>query len=141
SAVTPDGLEIGRAQAVQAQAARIAARVEMNPILLKPEAEQRSQIVLLGKPVGSLSARDYQGQKPAFAQAVRDSLCALRAQYELVLIEGAGSPAEVNLKDRDLVNMFVAREADAPVILVGDIDRGGVFAALVGTLELLTDEE
>jgi adenosylcobyric acid synthase len=141
AAVTPDGGEIGRAQAVQAQASRVAPTVDMNPILLKPEGDRLSQVVVLGKPVGSLGAVEYDGRKPELRQIVRDALDRLRASYDLVVIEGAGSPAEVNLKDRDMVNMYVAGIADAPVILVGDIDRGGVFAALVGTMELLEPDE
>jgi adenosylcobyric acid synthase len=141
AAVTPDGGEIGRAQAVQAAAARVVPTVDMNPILLKPEGDSRAQVVVLGKPVGSLGTGAYQDRKPELRQVVRDALARLRASYALVIIEGAGSPAEINLKDRDLVNMFVAEIADAPVVLVGDIDRGGVFAAFVGTMELLEPHE
>ncbi len=141
SYVTPDGHEIGRAQAVQAEAARVAPNVDMNPILLKPEGESRSQVVVLGKPIGSMSAREYQDYKPALRVIVAESLGRLRESYDLVVIEGAGSPAEINLKARDIVNMHVARVADAPVLLVGDIDRGGVFAAFVGTMELLEPDE
>jgi adenosylcobyric acid synthase len=139
--VTPDGGEIGRAQAVQAAAARVIPTVDMNPILLKPEGDSRSQVVVLGKPIGSLGAVDYQDKKRDLRETVRGALARLRSRHDLVVIEGAGSPAEVNLKARDLVNMFVAEAADAPVILVGDIDRGGVFAAFVGTLELLEPHE
>ncbi|HEX2676258.1 MAG TPA: cobyric acid synthase [Polyangiales bacterium] len=141
AAVTPDGFEIGRAQAVQAEAARIAARVEMNPILLKPESELGAQLVLMGKPAGRVQARDFGRDQGEQRRAVERALATLRADFELVLIEGAGSPVELNLKDRDLVNMHVAKLADAPVILVGDIDRGGVFASLYGTLALLPDDE
>lgn len=141
SAVTHDGLEIGRAQAVQAAAARIAPTVEMNPVLLKPEGDARSQVVVMGKPIGSESAWDYDGRRAFFCDVVTRCLTSLREQYDLVIIEGAGSPAEVNLKDRDVANMYVAKLADAPVLLVGDIDKGGVFASFVGTLELLDPDE
>lgn len=141
SAVTPDGLEIGRAQFVQAEAAGLAPAVLMNPILLKPEGDSRSQVVVMGKPIGSMSAVEYHAHKPRLKGIIAECLRELRAEYDLVVIEGAGSPAEINLKDRDIVNMHVARAADAQVLLVGDIDRGGVFAAFVGTLELLEPEE
>jgi adenosylcobyric acid synthase len=139
--VTPDGHEIGRAQAVQAEAAGIAPSADMNPILLKPEGDRRSQVVVLGRSIGSLTAADYHAHKPQLRRVVAESLARLRADFEVVIIEGAGSPSEVNLRDRDIVNMFVAREAGAPVLLVGDIDRGGVFAAFVGTLALLDPED
>lgn len=141
SAVTPDGLEIGRAQAVQAEAAGALCAVEMNPILLKPEGDGRSQVVVMGRPIGSMTAVEYHAYKPELRRVIADSLLRLREVYELVVIEGAGSPAEINLKDRDIVNMHVAKAANAPVLLVGDIDRGGVFASFVGTMELLEPEE
>jgi adenosylcobyric acid synthase len=136
--VTRDGFELGRAQVVQAHAAGLEPTVDMNPILLKPEAESRSQVIIHGRARGTHDAWSYmRGDRTELKQAVLSSLTRLREQYELVVIEGAGSPAEINLRDRDIVNMFVARAADAPVLLVGDIDRGGVFASLVGTLTLL----
>ena len=141
SYVTPDGGEIGRAQAVQAEAAGVDARVEMNPVLLKPEADHISQVVLLGRPLRSAKVRDYFALKPQLWESVHQSLDILRNEYDIVVIEGAGSPAEINLKATEIVNMRVARHADAPVLLCGDIDRGGVFAALVGTMELLEPEE
>ena len=141
SFVTPEGLEIGRAQAVQAAAAGVPPHVDMNPILLKPEADSRSQVVLMGRPAGSMSARDYFRSKLDLWPTVSAALDRLRQGYEVVVIEGAGSPAEVNLREREIVNMRVARHAGAPVLLVGDIDRGGVMAALGGTLDLLLPEE
>jgi adenosylcobyric acid synthase len=140
SYVTPDGLEIGRAQAEQARAARKEPVVDMNPVLLKPEADRRSQVVLLGRPRGLLNAADF-NQKRDLWRHVRGALDRLMARHEVVIIEGAGSPAEVNLRRGDIVNMRVARYARAPVLLVGDIDNGGVFAHLVGTLALLTRSE
>ncbi len=141
SYVTADGGEIGRAQAVQAEAAGVEARVEMNPVLLKPEADHIAQVVLMGRPLLSARVRDYFALKPQLWESVRTSLDTLRNEYDIVVIEGAGSPAEINLKATEIVNMRVARYAHAPVLLCGDIDRGGVFAALVGTLELLEPEE
>jgi adenosylcobyric acid synthase len=141
AAVCADGSEIGRAQALQARAAFIAPAVEMNPILLKPEADCRSQVVVLGKVWQTLPARSYWQRKQLLWAEVTAALDRLRRQYELVLIEGAGSPVELNLKAGDIVNMAVACHANAPVLLVGDIDRGGVFAQLLGTLALLPSEE
>lgn len=141
AAVCPDGAEIGRAQAVQAAAAGIEPSVEMNPILIKPEADSRSQIVLMGKAWKTLEARDYAPQKPLLWEAITASLDQLRSSYDLIIIEGAGSPAELNLKDGDLVNMAVARYAGSPVLLIGDIDRGGIFAQLLGTYWLLPPAE
>ena len=141
SYVTADGGEIGRAQAVQADAAGVEARVEMNPILLKPEADHISQVVVMGRPMLSANVRDYFDLKPQLWEAVHTSLDKLRDDFDIVIAEGAGSPAEINLKATEIVNMRVALYADAPVLLCGDIDRGGVFAFLVGTLELLEPEE
>ncbi len=141
SFVTPDGGEFGRAQAVQAEAARVAPTVEMNPILLKPEGNRKSQVVVMGRPTRVASAREYYEMKLRLWPLVTRALDTLRAQYDIVVIEGAGSPAEINLKEHEIVNMRVARYANAPVIIVGDIDRGGVFASLVGTMALLDPEE
>ncbi len=141
SYVTPDGREIGRAQAMQAEAAGIEPSVEMNPILLKPEPQMRSQVVLLGKPIGSMHWSEYCAMMPALHETIRSCIETLRARYDLVVIEGAGSPAEINLRRSDIVNMHVAKAAEAPVLLVGDIDKGGVFAQLVGTMELLALDE
>jgi len=141
SYVTPDGGEIGRAQAMQADAASIDSTVEMNPVLLKPEADSRSQVVLLGRPYLSIPANEYYKLKDELWPVVTRSLDTLRARYDAVVIEGAGSPAEGNLKYGDIVNMSVARYSGAPVLLVGDIDRGGVFASLLGTLWLFEPEE
>ncbi|MDI6736653.1 MAG: cobyric acid synthase [bacterium] len=141
SYVTEDGGEIGRAQATQSQACRIKPTVDMNPILIKPTSQTSAQIILHGKPVKNMSVYEYKDyKKPVFNQ-VQESLEQLRQGYEIVVIEGAGSPAEINLKRHDIVNMKIAKIASAPVILVGDIDRGGVFAWLIGTLQLLTDYE
>ena len=141
SYVTRDGGEIGRAQAVQAEAAGVEARVEMNPVLLKPEADHIAQVVRMGRPLVSAQVRDYFGLKAQLWESVSASLDALRSEYDIVVIEGAGSPAEINLKATEIVNMRVALYANSPVLLCGDIDRGGVFAALVGTLELLEPQE
>ena len=141
SYVTREGGEIGRAQAVQAEAAGVEARVEMNPVLLKPEADHIAQVVRMGRPLVSARVRDYFGLKAQLWESVHGSLDTLRSEYDIVVIEGAGSPAEINLKATEIVNMRVALYANAPVLLCGDIDRGGVFAALVGTLELLEPEE
>jgi len=141
SYVTSDGKEMGRAQVVQAQAAGIEPHVDMNPVLLKPEADAKSQVVVMGKPAMTIRARDYYQQTPGLLKIALRSLRRLRRDYEIVIIEGAGSPAEINLRDREIVNMRIATEAKSPVLLVGDIDKGGVFASLVGTLALLPPEE
>jgi len=132
SYVTRDGGEIGRAQAVQAEAAGVEAQVHMNPVLLKPEADHIAQVVLMGKPLISAKVRDYFGLKAQLWESVSASLDILREQFDIVVIEGAGSPAEINLKATEIVNMRVAKYAGAPVLLCGDIDRGGVFAAWLG---------
>ena len=139
--VCADGSEIGRAQYTQALACGLKPAAEMNPILLKPEADSRSQVVLMGKPFASLPAREYYRIKSQLWQTATQALDSLREKYDLVLIEGAGSPVEMNLKNGDIVNMAVARYAKAPVLLAGDIDRGGIFAQLLGTLWLLEEEE
>lgn len=141
AAVTIDGGEIGRSQATQARAAGIEPTVDMNPILLKPEAGMRSQVIVRGKIWRTLPWRDYYEHRATLLSTIAESLETLRAAHDVVLIEGAGSPAEINLKAGDIVNMRVAALADAPVLLAGDIDRGGVFAALLGTLELLEPDE
>ncbi|MCO5998876.1 cobyric acid synthase [Actinoallomurus rhizosphaericola] len=143
SMVTADGAEIGRAQAMQAAAARIEPTAHMNPVLLKPGSDRRSQVVVLGHPVAEVDAMGYAAHKERLRQVVLGSLAELRAQYDVVVCEGAGSPAEINLRAGDLANMGLARAAGGPdgpgmpVIVVGDIDRGGVFAALYGTVGLL----
>ncbi|MDO9429124.1 MAG: cobyric acid synthase [Methylobacterium sp.] len=133
AAVTADGGEIGRAQALQARAAGVAPSVHMNPVLLKPQSETGSQIVVQGRMVGQATARDYQGWKPRLLAAVLESFSQLKAEADLVVVEGAGSASEVNLRAGDIANMGFARASNTPVILLGDIDRGGVIASLVGT--------
>ncbi|MEN8697877.1 cobyric acid synthase [Bacillus infantis] len=142
SYATADGREIGRAQGIQAEAARAEATVWMNPILLKPKSDMSSEVVLLGKAVRTYSGRSYRENFYEKGLAViQESLKKLEADFDVIVAEGAGSPVEINLKDRELVNMKVADLADIPVILAADIDRGGVFASIIGTLELLTPEE
>ncbi len=141
SFVTPDGCEFSRAQAVQADAAGVVPRVEMNPVLLKPQDGIRSQVVAMGKPLCVASAREYRDLSSQLWPLVARSLDTLRECNDIVVVEGAGSPAEINLREHEIVNMRVARYAEAPVILVGDIDRGGVFASLLGTVALLEPEE
>lgn len=141
SYVTKEGGEIGRAQAAQAQACRIGPSVDMNPILLKPSSDRMVQVIIKGRPQGNMPAVEYVRYKKKARGIVLGSFQRLAGEYEIVVMEGAGSPAEINLKAHDIVNMAMARAANAPVILVGDIDRGGVFAWIVGTLELLTEAE
>ncbi len=141
SFVTREGAEIGRAQAAQAAAAKIEPEAAMNPILLKPSAERTTQVVVLGKPWATASAKSYGGMKKALLPVVLESLEDLRSRFDVVVCEGAGSPAEINLRQNDLANMGLARAADLPVLLVGDIDRGGLFASLYGTLALLSPED
>jgi adenosylcobyric acid synthase len=141
SFVTADGLEVGRAQANQAAAAGVELTIDMNPILLKPQSDRHAQVVVLGKPVSVMEAADYYREKTRLLPIVLAALERLRVAFDVVVIEGAGSPAEVNLRESDIVNMRVARETNSPVVLVGDIDLGGVFAALVGTLSLLRPHE
>ena len=140
SYVTPEGHEIGRAQGVQALAAGVDPHVDMNPILLKPTGERTSQVVVLGRPWDHLDAVAYHALKPALRTTVLEALDRLRARFDVVVMEGAGSPAEINLLDGDLVNLWLARAAGATAVVVGDIDRGGVFAALYGTVALLPDD-
>jgi len=142
SAVTPEGLEIGRAQALQAEAAGVPPSVHMNPVLLKPSGDMTSQIVVRGKIWGKLSAADYHLRRVnELLPIIRESYEILASQNEIIILEGAGSPAEINLKQHDIVNMRMAELADAACLLVGDIDRGGVFASLLGTVELLDPHE
>ena len=141
SFVTKDGLEMGRAQVTQAQAAGIEPDARMNPVLLKPTSDKRSQVIIEGKPAGNMTAMEYHLYKPELRQRIRAIYEALERDVDCVVIEGAGSPAEINLREGDIVNMSMAEAADAPVILVGDIDLGGVFASLYGTVMLLTEEE
>ncbi len=141
SAVTADGGEIGRAQALQAQAAGLEPHTDMNPILIKPSSDTRAQIIVQGKAITDMDAAVYQDYKAQAMGFVLDSYQRLQQQYELMVVEGAGSPAEINLRDRDIANMGFAEAVDCPVILIADIDRGGVFAHLVGTLALLSESE
>ncbi|MDP5239160.1 cobyric acid synthase [Uliginosibacterium sp. 31-16] len=141
SAVTADGGEIGRAQAAQAMACRIAPTTDMNPVLLKPNTDVGAQVIIQGHAIGNMDALDYHAYKATAKAAVLDSFARLCGQYEAVIVEGAGSPAEINLRANDIANMGFAEAVDCPVIIVADIDRGGVFAHLVGTLELLSETE
>lgn len=141
SYVTASGLEMGRAQVVQAECCGILPDVCMNPILLKPVTNSGSQVVVMGKSIGNMSASEYFDYKTKLIPVIKEAFDRLNRQYDIVVIEGAGSPAEINLKENDIVNMGLAEMTDAQVLLVGDIDRGGVFAQLIGTLDLLEDSE
>jgi adenosylcobyric acid synthase len=141
SAVTMDGAEIGRAQAMQAAAAGIEPEAAMNPVLLKPGSDQTSQVVVLGRPWADVSALSYRQHKAALLDISLECLADLRQRYDVVVCEGAGSPAEINLRATDIANLGLARAARLPVLVVGDINPGGVFAALFGTLALLSAED
>ena len=141
SAVTIDGGEIGRAQAVQAQAAGLEPHTDMNPVLLKPNSDTGAQVIIHGQAMTNLTAVDYHNYKPTAMKAVLESYHRLQQQYDWIIVEGAGSPAEINLRDRDIANMGFAEEVDCPVVIVADIDRGGVFAHIIGTLECLSPSE
>ncbi len=141
SAVTIDGGEIGRAQAVQAQACKLEPHTDMNPVLLKPNSDTGAQVIIHGHAINTMEAQDYHHYKSTAMSAVLESYQRLRQHYDYIIVEGAGSPAEINLRDHDIANMGFAEAVDCPVVLVADIDRGGVFAQLVGTLELLSPSE
>ncbi|WP_202975196.1 cobyric acid synthase [Vallitalea guaymasensis] len=141
SFVTEDGNEMGRAQVVQAEAARIKPTVEMNPILLKPTSDVGSQVILNGKIFKNMCAKDYFGTKAGLKEHIIEAYNKLQSKYDVIVLEGAGSPAEINLRENDIVNMGMAEMVDAPVILIGDIDKGGVFASIYGTVMLLEPEE
>ena len=141
SFITEEGLEMGRAQVVQAEAAGVKPAVDMNPILLKPTTDVGSQVIVRGVPIGNMKAREYFAYKRQLVPVVMEAYRRLEEEYDIIVIEGAGSPAEINLNHEDIVNMGMAAMADAPVLLVGDIDRGGVFAQLYGTVALLKPEE
>jgi adenosylcobyric acid synthase len=141
SYITREGLEMGRAQVVQAEAAGIEPHTDMNPILLKPSSDTKSQVIVQGEIFAEESAEGYYAHKRALEPKIRESFERLSAAYDVIVLEGAGSPVEINLRENDIVNMYMARLARAPVLLAGDIDRGGVFAALVGTMRLFTEDE
>ncbi len=141
AAVTMDGGEIGRAQALQARAARVAPTVHMNPLLLKPESSTGSQVILQGKRLATMAARDFFAQRQRYLPSILESFGTLKSTYDVVLVEGAGSPAEMNLRDGDLANMGFARAAGVPSILIGDIHRGGVIASIAGTFDLLPPDD
>ncbi|CAM3319054.1 Cobyric acid synthase [Xenorhabdus nematophila ATCC 19061] len=141
SGITADGKEMGRAQIFQAEAAGIAPDVRMNPVLLKPTCDRKAQVVFMGKVMCSMNAAEYHEYKPQLLRQILEAYNGLAAETDIMVLEGAGSPAEINLRDRDIVNMGMAELVDAPVILVADIDRGGVFASIYGTLALISPEE
>lgn len=141
SFATREGLEMGRAQVTQAEAAGVEPSVRMNPVLLKPTSDRRSQVIVNGKPIGVMSAMEYDRFKPRLREMIGEIYDGLESEFDAVVIEGAGSPAEINLKQGDIVNMSMAKTADAPVLLVGDINPGGVFASLYGTVKLLDEDE
>ena len=141
SGITPDGKEMGRAQIFQAEAAGIAPDVRMNPVLLKPTSDCKAQVVLMGKVATNMDAVTYHNYKPQLKAQIREVYQSLASEHDVMVLEGAGSPAEINLRDRDIVNMGMAEMAQCPVVLVADIDRGGVFASIYGTLALLHDHE
>ena len=141
SYITKEGLEMGRAQVVQAEAAGIEPQVCMNPILLKPTNDIGSQVIVNGEVIGNMPAREYFKYKTKLIPDIMKAYRKLEEQADIIVVEGAGSPAEINLRDNDIVNMGLAEMLDAPVILVGDIDRGGVFAQLLGTIMLVSDDE
>ncbi|MDQ2085508.1 cobyric acid synthase [Herbivorax sp. ANBcel31] len=141
SFVTRDGKEMGRAQVVQAEACKVEPDVKMNPVLIKPVAERKAQVIVEGKVYGNMSAIEYHNFKPGLAKLVKNIYNELAVKNDIIILEGAGSPAEINLRDKDIVNMGMAEMSDSPVVLIGDIDKGGVFASLVGTMMLLSDNE
>ena len=141
AAACPDGGEIGRAQALQARAAGLASHVDMNPVLLKPQTDRTSQVVVHGKAVKAVDAKDYFSRRKVLANAVSESFERLAQQYDLIIVEGAGSPAEINLRAGDIANMGFARTANVPVVLIGDIDKGGVIASVVGTKAVLDPDD
>ncbi len=141
SVVTQDGGEIGRSQAVQARAAGLEPHTDMNPILLKPQTDQGAQVIVQGHALTTMEAQDYHRYKQRAMQAVLESYQRLKQRYDVIIVEGAGSPAEINLRENDIANMGFAEQVDCPVVLVGDINRGGVFAQLVGTLALISESE
>ena len=141
SAVTEGGGEIGRSTALQALACGIAAHSDMNPVLLKPQTDKGAQVIIRGQVLGNMEALDYHAYKATAREAVVEAWRALSSRYDIIIAEGAGSPAEINLRENDIANMGFAEEIDCPVLIVADIDRGGVFAHLVGTLDLLSESE